>query len=72
MKTTELLKKLEWSGWRDTAPMYMGGPPMSQLPCCPRCGGVKPSKHAEFEFTPDAIGHKKKCELAKALKEATK
>ena len=63
----KVMKKLEWSGWRDTAPMYMGGPPMDELPACPLCGGVKPSSRARLEFSPEAIGHQKGCKIKEAL-----
>lgn len=72
MQTTKLLKELEWSSWRETAPGCMGGFFMGRLPCCPICKGVKPSEMAKTEFISDAIGHRKKCELARAIEEATK
>lgn len=65
----KLLRDLEWSATRGTAPAYMGGRSMGSLPACPKCDGVEPSHLAEFEFNASAIGHRPDCELARQIRE---
>lgn len=64
----QLLRDLEWTGSVGTAPAYMGGRSMGQLPACPLCRGVRPSRRAEFEFNSEAIGHRPDCKLYQQLK----
>lgn len=66
-KIIELLKKLEWASWTDGAPSSMGANDGAVIRCCPCCNGVHPEE-GKNEFSAHSLGHRRTCELAKAIK----
>jgi hypothetical protein len=67
-----LIKRLQWSGTRrGQGSGYMGsGGDGTPYPACPVCSRINPKSGARSEFMDEAIGHKKNCKLALALRGA--
>lgn len=64
-----LLARVEWTVTTQGQGSSMGATDGTDYPACPICGGIRPGSMAERDFAASAIGHRKTCALARALKE---
>jgi hypothetical protein len=70
-KAQKILKSIEWSGSTRGPSTGMGLDNGEEWDCCPKCGGVKPSCLKGWnESFQHLAGHKKRCSLAKFIKDA--